>query len=317
MEQWSRFWRQGFITTFGVGKAANYEGAVREFWVKCFAELPEGARILDIATGNGAIATIAAEISEAQHKDFFLAATDLAEIHQAVKGGSQLSRLRNRIHFHSHTPCEQQPFADDSFDCVTSQVGFEYSDVRMTLAEVRRILAPGGQFRAISHHADSRLIRRTLEELEVYRTALEELALFQGMKDYLAAAGDLSGTAAQVARALEKARPLSQEFNSLMESFRKRHGDQECAAEMVGAIGQLARSARSVRLEELLARVDDSEREFRLARDRLVDMTRAAFGKQEIRALETAAEDRGFGTFECRAFRSEDGQLAGWQIHMR
>ena len=89
--------------------------------------LPDGARILDIATGNGAIATLAAEVAEAGQKTFFLAATDLAEINPDVKGGARSSRLRKRIQFHSHTPCERQPFDDASFDCVTSQFGFEYA----------------------------------------------------------------------------------------------------------------------------------------------------------------------------------------------
>ena len=46
LEQWSRFWRQGFITTFGAGKAENYDGAVRAFWVRQFNALPDGARVL-------------------------------------------------------------------------------------------------------------------------------------------------------------------------------------------------------------------------------------------------------------------------------
>jgi len=304
LAQWSSFWRQGFITTFGAGKAGNYDGIVRKFWVDQFVDLPALSRILDIATGNGAIATLAAEISEGHEKNFFVAATDLAEIHSELKANPLALRLRANIHFHSNTPCERQPFEDDSFDLVTSQFGFEYSNVEETIREIRRVLAPGGTFIAICHHA------------EVYHSAFDEFDLFGHFKKYLDAVGDLSAPPEKLARAMKMARPLSKSINERMDAFRQRHDGEECAREIVGAISNLAQSARNTERSKLIKSIAAAKQEFRFARARLRDMVRAALDDEQINTLAVAARAVGFEAVQSRELYGEDDGLAGWQIHI-
>ena len=116
----------------------NYGGSVRDFWREKFNELPEHARILDIATGNGAIATLAAELDADKNKGFFITATDLATINQDIVESKTAKELRRKIVFRSAVPCEKQPLEDNSCDLVTSQFGFEYSDVAAAVIEMRR-----------------------------------------------------------------------------------------------------------------------------------------------------------------------------------
>ncbi len=85
----------------------------------------------------------------------------------------------------------------------------------------------------------------------------------------------------------------------------------------MGSISQLARSARSTSHQELLSRVDATQREFRLARTRLDDMVRAALSKQQIGELCRAANDTGFCDPSSEEFRTEHGQLIGWLIGMK
>ena len=317
LEQWSRFWQQGFITTFGAKHTNNYTGVVRNFWVDHFLELPAGTRILDIATGNGAIATLAAEVSDKHDKNFFVAATDLAAINSGVIVDSAATRIREKICFHSHTPCERQPFEDNYFDFVSSQFGFEYSNIELTIREVRRVLAPGGKFISICHHVDSRLIKTHRVKLDVYRSALDELDLFGNFREYLAALGDLNGSSRKLARAMRLARPLSQRINAAMDSFRQRHPDDECGREIVNAISHLARSARNTNKSKLFAAVRAAEQEFQFARARLRDMVGASLGEEQIDTLAQTAMAAGFASVHFQKFYVEDGGLAGWQIHIR
>ena len=318
LAQWSSFWRQGFITTFGASQPNNYDGVVREFWREKFIDLPTGARILDIATGNGAIATMAAEVGDQRQKDFFIAATDLAAINSTIVGDTEAARLRDSICFHSHTPCEEQPFEDDSFDLVSSQFGFEYSNVELTLREVRRVLMPpAGRFIAISHHANSALIEAAKVELDIYQYALEELDLFGILRAYFGALGNLSGSPKKVAKAMKRAEPLSQSVNSGVETFRQRHPEDECSREIVSAISYLARGARQSTQAERLAAVDAAANDFRFAQARLQDMIAAALNQEQIDSLGLTARAAGFESVFCLRLFGEDRGLVGWQIHMR
>lgn len=317
LAHWSSFWRQGFITTFGASKPNNYEGVVRKFWREKFVDLPVEARILDIATGNGAIATIAAGVSRDFQKNFFVAATDLAEIANKLAADTEDLELRKSICFHSHTPCEEQPFDDGCFDFASSQFGFEYSNTDLTTQEMRRVLVPGGQFIAISHHVDSELIKAAGAELGVYRYALDELDLFARVRKYMGAIGDLSGSPKKLAKALQKAKPYSKDVNEGMDLFRQRHPDDECSRDIVGAINSLAQGARQVTREQRLAAVDAATDDFRFARARLQDMVDAALGEDQIDQLRMTANAVGFESVFCLRLYAEDDGLAGWQIHMK
>lgn len=317
LAHWSRFWQQGFITTFGASKLNNYEGAVRRFWLEKFVELPVEARILDIATGNGAIATIAAEVSNEFQKNFFVAASDLAEISDQLVGNTQDLQLRKNIDFHSHTPCEKQPFEDGFFDFASSQFGFEYGDAELTIQEMRRVLAPGGQFIAISHHVDSDLIKAARTELDVYHYALDELDLFGRVRKLMSALGKLSTSPKKLAKTLQWAKPYSQDVNDGMDLFRQRYPDDECSKEIVGAISYLARGARQATKEQRRAAVEAAADDFRYAQARLQDMVGAALGQEQVDLLEKTARAVGFESVFCLRLFSEDGGLAGWQIHMK
>jgi ubiquinone/menaquinone biosynthesis C-methylase UbiE len=314
---WSTFWNDGWITTFGGSKPKNYDGVVREFWREKFLELPRGSRILDIAAGNGAIATIAAQTSDERDKGFFVAATDLAEIHAELVGDEDTKQARKQIEFHSFTPCEKQPFDDDSFNLVTSQFGFEYSNIGETLREVRRLLLPGCRFIAISHHADSVLIKTADMERKIYTHALDGLDLFDASRRYFEALGELTGDAQELKNAMENAKPLSREVNDKMDEFRQKHGDDERSRYIVGAISYVAQTAKATTLDQRLAALDQAQLDCQLHRARLYDMVTAALDQQKIEELSITAREVGFQSVHCLDLYGDDKALAGWQIHLR
>ena len=318
-EHWSRFWKQGYITTFGASLAHNYDGPVRAFWTGVFGDLAPGTRILDIATGNGAVATLAAQIGEARGRGFEVTGSDIAEISEGVQADPATERLRRCVDFHSHAPCESLPFGDDAFDLAVSQFGFEYSDRDKALAEIRRVLRPEGRFVAICHHADSGLIRDSRRELEVYRAALDEFDLFERLQRYFVnlGRGSLGGSVEDLARAQKEARAWSEELNTAVNAFQERFPADECSLDIVGAISGLARRARELGRDKLLVEVEAAGREFAQARRRLSDMVHAALDAEAMEELARAAEREGFSKPEWRAFRAERDELAGWAFQVR
>ena len=317
LPHWSSFWDQGYITTFGDSKPKNYDGVVRDFWEEKFLELPTDARILDIAAGNGAVATIAAQVGRKHDKAFFIAATDIANIHAELVGDEETKLARKSIEFHSRTPCEHQPFDNDYFNIVTSQFGFEYSDIEKTLAEIRRVLMPGGKFIAVSHHVDSTLIRTAEVEREIYFRALDKLDIFGAVRRYLKAIGEPAEDPKLVRKAMKKSRPLSDAVNSKLDEFRSINGSDERSIFIVGVISQIAHNAMRMTVAERLDAVDETRTFCQQHRARLDDMVNAALDQQKIDALTLAARAAGFESTHSLKLFAEDDQLAGWQIHLR
>lgn len=316
LEQWSRFWDQGFITTFGDSKPNNYDGVVAEFWHEKFVELPNDARILDIAAGNGAIATMAARIGLDENKNFFVAATDLARIHPELIGDERTLEARARIDFHGRTPCEKQPFEDHSFDLVTSQFGFEYSDIDATLREVRRVLKKDGRFVAISHHADSKLIVAARLERDIYEMAMDDLDLIGHSRRYFEELGELPDDHAGIAALHRKFRPHAEKVNALVHQFQSRYGDNECAQFIVGTLGFIASTAKNTTQAERLEALDKARSDFEHHRARLADMVEAALDSDDAERLTALARSIGFTSAHCLKIYDGDSGLAGWQIHL-
>jgi SAM-dependent methyltransferase len=290
---------------------------VRDFWREKFIDLADGSHVLDIATGNGAIAVLAAEVARDTGKKLVISATDLAAINKDVSGDDDAVALRASVNFRSHTPCEKQPFQDNSISLVTSQFGFEYSDITRTIREARRILKPGGRFIAISHHADSSLIKAAAIELKVYAHALGELDVFGALRELFDALGTLDGTPETLKKASENAKPYSQKVNEVMNQFRSRYPTEECAEEIVGTVGHLAQGAGAVGHKERLAAVDLASDDFRCAEARLRDMVTAALDQEQVDSFTLIAREAGFESVHCLTLYGAAGELVGWQIHLK
>jgi SAM-dependent methyltransferase len=147
---WSQYWQYDRIAScFDDAGRTNYSDDIAEGWRSFFAALPDGARILDLCTGNGAAALIAAEDGRAGG----IVAVDQADIDPPAFV-SRHAELYAAIEFRGRTAVEALPFGDGGFDAVISQYGVEYSDLAHSLPEAVRMVAPGGRIRFVVHAAD-------------------------------------------------------------------------------------------------------------------------------------------------------------------
>ena len=174
-QQWSSYWAKGTITTFLGRFRDNYEGAVADFWHDQFARCPADACIVDLAAGNGALASLAVGYSDKAGQSFEVAAVDYADINPMVQFADQpnLRSILARVEFHRSTPIERTGLADDRFDLAISQFGFEYADPTTAVAELSRILKPAGaRFAALMHHKDSAIVTQAKEGLRQAKSCL-------------------------------------------------------------------------------------------------------------------------------------------------
>ena len=162
-ERWAEFWRSGALTSLPEAYAGNYAGAVREFWREQFSYLKPGARVLDIGTGNGAIALLAARHGAEHGLDFEIQAVDRAPVDPATNLEGEAAKLARGIHFRGGVCVESLPFEDAGFDLITSQYALEYTRIEQSARELARVLAPGGRLALLLHRSDARPVEGARE----------------------------------------------------------------------------------------------------------------------------------------------------------
>lgn len=158
---WDRYWRADRIASCMDGAdRSNYDDRVAAGWRSFFQSLPNGSRILDLCTGNGAVAVIAAESNAISARGFAITGVDLADI-DPRRFVHRLGVIARNVTFLPRTGVEQLPFADGTFDAAVSQYGIEYSNLDKSLAEAARVLSPGGRLRLFMHAKEGTVVAAT------------------------------------------------------------------------------------------------------------------------------------------------------------
>ncbi len=318
--QWDIYWAHGFVTSCALAFSANYEGRMRAVWEEFFAELEPGARILDICTGNGAIALIANQVSRAGGKGFEIHGIDRARIDPAATLGIDRELLAG-IHFHAGQAAERTAFADEYFDAVTGQYALEYTDVPATLLEIARLLRLGGQCRFVMHHAGSIVLETGHEELGHARLLFEETALFERCRELMRCMAhsrtpDERRALAQDADAEEKRQRLNAAAADVSAAI-----ERSAHPEMLRtALGHLSRAWQALHeggVEPATALLDEAEREIRANEARLRDLEKAAFDAGRIETLVSHLRRAGLScTAAALHHEAVEGvrHLVGWLI---
>jgi SAM-dependent methyltransferase len=184
-KHWSDYWATGALTSLPQDFGFNYDGEVESFWRQQFDALPSPGSLLDVCTGNGPIALLAAAWSRDNAHELTITAVDAAKLSPELIAhrAPEVAGLVERIRFVGETPIEALPFAERSFDLVTSQYGFEYSDLRAAAPELARVLVPGGRLAAVCHGADSELLATMGEEQADYER-LAKSRLFDVLRSW-------------------------------------------------------------------------------------------------------------------------------------
>lgn len=177
---WSSYWANGALHSCVGSYAGNYAGAIADFWQPLLERLLPDDRMLDIATGNGALPMLAWEQRRTEGA-ISIDAVDLATVAPAWYD----LRKHPEIRFHSGVRMEQLPFADAGFDLVVSQYGLEYGQWPEALHECLRVCRASGTAAFILHHAESVLVKVGRCELENQRLLLARDGLIAATREVL------------------------------------------------------------------------------------------------------------------------------------
>lgn len=316
-ESWNRYWEHGFLTSCRNAFKANYEGSLKAAWEEFLAALPPGTRLLDICTGNGAIAMIAVEVSRREGLGLEVHGCDSASIRprETVREGRA---LLEDVRFHPDVPAEATQFPDAHFGAVTGQYAFEYTDEEACIAELARISAPGARLQLVIHHDRSIVMDTSREELVNVGLIFEGTRFFDHAREMIRIVGAAEGPAGR--RAL--ARDLA------AEAARARLN--EAAARLSGAAGAsphpqllqmaLAKVAEAYRIlgeqgtETALAHLETSRQMIRANAERLEDLMAAARDEGDLARIAGRLRGAGFACEPPAELRHEGGPLMGWLL---
>lgn len=208
---WDGYWERGAGGCLP-GADPRFGQMLERIWRDFAGSLPRAAKLLDLATGSGAVLrAIAAGGSR----------LDLL----GVDSARTLPKTPAGIRLKGGVAMERLPFGDGRFDALTSQFGIEYGDVARVAGEAARVLKPGGTFRFLVHRAEGPIVAHNLAR----RAALHWARHESGALDR--------------ARALAAARrtarlPTPPSFRAAPDEALRRFGGQGAAAEFMAAILQ-------------------------------------------------------------------------------
>lgn len=163
MDPWSHYWQADNLHSCIPTTADRSSGHIAGYWIRFGRSLARGARIIDLATGNGAVPAVLLQAGlELDITGVDKAAIDpprYLAVPEAVRG----------VHFIGGVDLSEPDNLPGSFDALTSQFGLEYLPAAVRAPLVARALEPTGQFQLLLHHTDSAVVqprRRDLAELD-------------------------------------------------------------------------------------------------------------------------------------------------------
>lgn len=282
---------------------ANYQPAIAEGWRRFFDTLSDGAHILDICTGNGAVARLAAEAARTRNLNVTIDAVDSAMIHPAGLGTAA-----GMIRFSPRTPAEDLPFPDSSFDVIVGQYALEYTDVERTLAELRRVSRPTANLRFVTHAAGSVVVqgaKRQIEDTErliatgIFETA-EALARAFGSGTDPGSVDNARRNFGNALQALQVAARTTEDVQMY----------QNVGTVIVHAIQHQSR----VGMQPVLDKIAETAAAIKAHQARLSAMRRAALDRSGAQALAARAERLWARKFGLEPLVRADGTEFGWVV---
>lgn len=322
MEHWSAYWQtSGVLNSFAEGNVKDgYSGELKNFWQQQFADAPAVAKIVDIGTGNGALAILAYDYGRANQRTFSVDGIDAAVINPVKQFEQQpsIAKKLKAITFHSATPAEKLPYPDGSIDLAVSQFGFEYSDRKHSLKALAAALKPGAKAVFVSHHSGSNLTKHSQQAVTVLQYCLTQSPLFQQADLYFALARQaipqlgLEGWLNYSHQNVLK-RTIQWTMDILQQRFSEAD-QQPYVNDVVARIARLLQALNSDNCDQLIHALAV---EYQLLNDhqlRVTDQLNASLAKKDITAMKKQVEQLGL-SFSADELQVE-GKLFGWAIHL-
>lgn len=311
---WDRYWQANRIASCAGRPGENYKPELLSDWRIFFQTLSDGARILDLCTGNGAIPLVAVEVARQTGRLFHVTAVDKANIAPAQFIPDYREAL-SKINFIGSTDVSTMQCDEASFDAITSQYGIEYTDLGRVPDQLVRLLKPNGRFRAVVHAQEGITVAAARCDILDCRYLLQESHLFED-----------AGAALEIAWRQDQSEVgLGAEAQVRYTKYRATHSqvaERMAHAEnpyilgsTLSVLADTYAKHRYFPLETLQSKIDEAKIEVQAHLGRLKEMVGASLTEADVQAFVDTLKKSGFKSAEWKGeFSGEGGAQIGWVV---
>jgi len=297
---WTQYWKSGHAESLPKDQAAGRLMELDSVWRKFLSEIPDGARLLDLATGGGDI--IRKAITLGRHFNF--TGVDIADL-STVRSALQNSG----IVLVGNTDLSSLPFSDAAFDGVTSQFGLEYADVAAATREAIRVLAPGGRGQFVLHHVDSAITQNDSKSLAAYHSVFADSNAFQlGRKIF-----ELHQCDSPHAAILKAQTDFQSAVGTLQSRLRSEPAFGQ-AHKVVAFLAGMPRSPGFHPATEVLRKIEDAEKQIQAVNLRKLAQIEAALDGNGIDNIAELLAGAGAIVDTPLELKSPEGELIAWSL---
>ena len=269
--------------------------------------MPNSAAVLDLACGNGAVALIAARVSEETGKGFKIYGVDSASIDPAKFVAKE--ELLKTIEFTGLTPIELLPYQSGQFDAVVSQYGIEFADSR-AIGEATRVLKRGGRFSAITFAANSPPVVQSASKMRQSQYLITSTKLFEMATAVAQALNNIEKDPAEENQGRDSKKYLekfSKEVESTMTKFK--HGDSEVIEAVIISLQHVFVIRKSTEIASQLNMIALMKKRISSHIARLDAITRAAMGDSAMLGFKRKLADAGLMNITSAPFALPTGVI--------
>ena len=305
---WDNYWRRAERTS-AFGSKSGEHPAIAAFWRSFFSEVRTDVRsplCIDLASGSGAVLDAAAASYEAL-PDFLC--IDLSQ--QALEGVKSRHPSVDVL----LADASNVPLADSCCDIVTSQFGIEYAG-RRSIAEMARLVRPGGHCGAILHHRGGVVFENSTRNLEATRRLVDSRFLPQAKRLLEAGFAALSGGARLPYEA------AAQDFQSAVtavEAILDELGTDvadSLLTRLYGDIANLHENLQSYRAREVMRWIDDMQTEVESYAARTEAMLEAAIDADDFSRISAVLKAKGLRLRVAEPLIDPDRDLPlAWSVY--
>ncbi|MCU7555085.1 class I SAM-dependent methyltransferase [Alteromonas sp. ASW11-19] len=181
-QAWAQFWQQGNASGCIQSQGHHaYGRPYEEYWQAYFARLSSDCTLLDVCTGNGAIAALATKFSRDNHCSFEVHGFDQVPVNAEVIKNSPLLQ---QVHFASNGTLENLPYARHCFHSIICQFGVEYTHLLHSLKEIGRVLRVGGNAAFVVHRENGKTTLAARQGLQFIRKLFEDIRYLDALRAF-------------------------------------------------------------------------------------------------------------------------------------
>jgi len=304
-ESWDTYWH-GARESGAYSAGGTSHPLVLNFWGEYFKGRQGDLKIVDIASGNGAVLESASAVFGETMTGF--TCVDISE--------SAIATLRRRFPDVDGIVADANsiPLGSEDFDIATSQFGLEYAGLHV-VAEIARLVTSGGELALLLHHRSGGIYRQCAASRDAIEK-LQQAGFVPGVIDTFDA-GFAAIRGADRSRYEATAKKLVPAIRAV-ESIMEQHGTDVAD----GTIVRLYKDVRTIngRLShydpsEVMDWLGTLEEEIAAYAGRMSSMCDVALGDDDFATLCTRIENHGFELKRANALTNADrGIPLAWSI---